>query len=127
MANGMTMLAGGAILLFAGLASGEAGQLRPISNTSLIAWIYLSLIGSLAAFTAYTFLMQNTTPAKASTYAFVNPVVAVLLGWSIGGEPLDARSIAAIVIIIGAVMLLTLGQSKPAPVAREEEELSTSR
>jgi drug/metabolite transporter (DMT)-like permease len=79
------------------------------------------LFGSLAAFSAFVFLMQNTTPTKASTYAFVNPIVAVLLGWSIAGEPLDARSLIAIVIIVGAVMLITIfnpkpiaGQTKPA-------------
>jgi drug/metabolite transporter (DMT)-like permease len=114
MGNGMTMLAGGALMLAVGLAGGERVAPQQISMTSLLAWAYLTVFGSLAAFSAYTFLMRNTTPAKASTYAFVNPVVAVLLGWGFAGEPIDARSIAAIVIIAGAVMLLTLN---PAPAA----------
>lgn len=122
MANGMTMLAGGGLMLLTGFASGEATQLHHVSPASLIAWAYLTIFGSLAAFTAYTFLMRNTTPSKASTYAFVNPVVAVLLGWGIRGEPLDARSIAAIVIIVGAVMLLTLGQGAHAPAIQKRDE-----
>jgi len=114
MANGMTMLVGGALQLSAGLGMGEAAQLdfHRISMTSLLAWAYLVLFGSLLAFSAYTFLMRNATPAKASTYAFVNPTVAVLLGWGVAGEQLDGRSAIAIVIIVGAVMLLTLERSR---------------
>jgi drug/metabolite transporter (DMT)-like permease len=123
MGNGMIMLVGGSLMLLAGFAGGEGAQIhvQQISATSIAAWAYLSLFGSLAAFSAFVFLMQNTTPTKASTYAFVNPIVAVLLGWSIAGEPLDARSLIAIVIIVGAVMLITIfnpkpiaGQTKPA-------------
>jgi drug/metabolite transporter (DMT)-like permease len=124
LANGMTMMLGGALMLAAGLGAGEAAQLdfHRISATSMLAWAYLVLFGSLAAFSAYVFLMRNATPAKASTYAFVNPVVAVLLGWSVAGEQLDGRSVAAIVTIVGAVMLLTLDHSRRAPVAEREEK-----
>lgn len=80
------------------------------------------MFGSLAAFSAYTYLMSNTTPSKASTYAFVNPVVAVLLGWSVAGEPLDARSGVAVAIIVGAVMMLTLGHGPARPDANKCEE-----
>jgi drug/metabolite transporter (DMT)-like permease len=124
LANGMTMMLGGALMLAAGLGGGEAAQLdfHRISTTSMLAWAYLVVFGSLAAFSAYAFLMRNAAPAKASTYAFVNPVVAVLLGWSVAGEQLDGRSVAAIVIIVGAVMLLTLDHSRRAPVAEREEK-----
>jgi drug/metabolite transporter (DMT)-like permease len=127
MANGMTMMLGGALMLTAGLGSGEAAglNLHRISAASMMAWVYLVLFGSLAAFSAYVFLMQNATPAKASTYAFVNPVVAVLLGWGVAGEQMDVRSGAAIVIIVGAVMLLTLDRSRGA-VSRKMEEESMS-
>jgi drug/metabolite transporter (DMT)-like permease len=66
--------------------------------------------------------MQNATPAKASTYAFVNPVVAVLLGWGVAGEQMDVRSVAAIVIIVGAVMLLTLDRLRNTARTETEEE-----
>jgi drug/metabolite transporter (DMT)-like permease len=124
LANGMTMMLGGALMLSAGLGAGEATQLdfHRISAISMMAWAYLVLFGSLAAFSAYVFLMRNATPAKASTYAFVNPVVAVLLGWSVAGEQLDGRSVAAIIIIVGAVMLLTLDHSRSAPVAEQVSE-----
>jgi drug/metabolite transporter (DMT)-like permease len=124
MANGMTMLVGGGLMLFAGFVSGETAQLdfHRISATSMLAWVYLVLFGSLAAFSAYAFLMRNVTPAKASTYAFVNPAVAVLLGWSVANEPFDGRSVAAIVIIIGAVMLLTIERSRNIPMVEPEEK-----
>ena len=121
MQNGMTMLVGGALLLVTGLSSGEGtySHLQHITLTSAAAWAYLTIFGSLAAFSAYVFLMQNTAPAKASTYAFVNPVVAVLLGWGIAGEPIDVRSGVAIAIIVGAVMLITFGQPAAKPQVQE--------
>ena len=110
--NGMTMLVGGGMMFFTGLASGEASnfQWRSVSAVSLAGWAYLIVFGSLLAFSAYTYLMSNAPPAQASTYAFVNPVIAVLLGWGVAGEQLDARSVVAIPIIVSAVMLITLGQ-----------------
>ena len=124
MGNGMTMLVGGGMMFFTGLATGEANgfQWRAVSAISVAAWAYLIVFGSLAAFSAYTYLMSNAAPAKASTYAFVNPVVAVLLGWSVAGEPLDVRSAAAIAIIVGAVMMLTLGKPPRRPESTEREE-----
>jgi drug/metabolite transporter (DMT)-like permease len=124
MANGMTMMLGGALMLAAGLGSGEAAgfDLHRVSASSMVAWAYLVLFGSLAAFSAYVFLMQNATPAKASTYAFVNPVVAVLLGWGVAGEEMDVRSVAAIVIIVGAVMMLTLDRSRKTAANETEDE-----
>jgi drug/metabolite transporter (DMT)-like permease len=96
--------------------------LHRVSASSMVAWAYLVLFGSLAAFSAYVFLMQNATPAKASTYAFVNPVVAVLLGWGVAGEEMDVRSVAAIVIIVGAVMMLTLDRSRKTAANETEDE-----
>lgn len=123
MGNGMTMLVGGGMMFLTGLATGEGArfQWHSVSAVSIAAWAYLIVFGSLAAFSAYTYLMSNTTPAKASTYAFVNPVVAVLLGWSVAGEPLDARSGVAIAIIVGAVMMLTLGRGPSKPDATDCE------
>jgi drug/metabolite transporter (DMT)-like permease len=70
--------------------------------------------GSLIGFTAYIYLLGATTPAKASTYAYVNPVVAVVLGWAVAGEPLTPRMLAAAAIILGAVALITLANTRPA-------------
>jgi drug/metabolite transporter (DMT)-like permease len=125
--NGMTMLVGGGMMFVTGLATGEATrfQWQAVTAISIIAWAYLIVFGSLVAFSAYTYLMSNAPPAKASTYAFVNPVVAVLLGWSVAGEPLEARSAVAIAIIVGAVMMLTLGQHPHRPGAMQSEEQGT--
>jgi drug/metabolite transporter (DMT)-like permease len=113
--NGIVMMCGGVFLLFSGLLHGEAAQLRlqSISGLSILALVYLTLAGSLAAFSAYTYLLSSTTPAMASTYAFVNPVVAVLLGWSFAGEPITSRSLLAMCAIVAAVILLTLKKREP--------------
>jgi drug/metabolite transporter (DMT)-like permease len=114
LANGMTMLAGGALLFFSGLARGEAAAFRPaqVSALSIGAFAYLAIFGSLVAFSAYTYLLAEAGPARASTYAFVNPVVAVVLGWALAGEPLSPRSVAAMGVIVVAVVLLTIGRGK---------------
>jgi len=71
-------------------------------------FLYLVTFGSLLGFTAYIYLLGATTPAKAATYAYVNPVVAVFLGWAVAGEPLTPRMLVAAAIILGAVALITL-------------------
>ena len=86
MASGMQMLAGGGLLLLLALVMGDFKRLNleTASWVSIGAFVYLGLFGSLVGFTAYSWLLNNVTPARAATYAYVNPVVAVLLGWSIG-------------------------------------------
>src|SRR5262249_46985019 len=90
LSNGMEMLAGGALLLILGLATGEAGQVQvaQISLRSVLALLYLVIFGSIVAFSAYIWLLKTTTPARVGTYAYVNPVVAVLLGVAFNGEQL---------------------------------------
>lgn len=107
--TGMQMVAGGALLGLAALAAGEPGRLD-LGAASLRSWLalaYLVVFGSLVGFTAYTWLLKATTAARASTYAFVNPVVAVFLGWALAGEPLTARTLLAAAAIVGAVALIT--------------------
>lgn len=127
--NGMIMLVGGGMMFFTGLATGEATNFhwQAVSAVSIVGWAYLIVFGSLLAFSAYIYLMSNAPPSKASTYAFVNPVIAVLLGWSVAGEPLDGRSVVAIVIVVSAVMLITLGRGpdKPRPIEREGTAVET--
>ena len=120
LATGMQMAWGGVWLTAAGLLAGEWRGLDPAEFTtrSLLAWGYLVVFGSLVGFTAYIWLLGATSAARVSTYAYVNPVVAVLLGWGLLGEPLSARVIAAAAVIIAAVAVITTGRrglTRPGP------------
>lgn len=108
-ATGMQMLAGGGLLLAAGVVTGELRGIDPgsFSTASLLALLYLVVFGSLVGYTAYVWLLRVTSPALASTYAYVNPVVAVFLGWLLAGEMLTGRVLLASGIIVGAVALIT--------------------
>jgi drug/metabolite transporter (DMT)-like permease len=127
--TGMQMLAGGAAFLVVSVLAGEPRHfsLAAVTAPSWLGYLYLVTFGSLLGFTAYIYLLGATTPAKASTYAYVNPVVAVILGWAVVGEPLTPRMLAAAAIILGAVALITLANAKqttqaPVSVARNEHE-----
>lgn len=115
LATGMEMLAGGALLLALGVARGELGvlDLSAVSAKSALALAYLVVFGSLVGFTAYVWLLRVSTPSRVSTYAYVNPVVAVLLGWGLAGEPLSARVLGAAAVIIAAVVLITRSRTAP--------------
>lgn len=114
LATAMQMLTGSAALVLAGLIAGEPArlQLHSVSGTSLLAFVWLVVFGSLVGFTSYIYLLRHTTAAKASTYAYVNPVIAVLLGWAIAGEPLTARIALAAAVIISSVALITTRQTR---------------
>ena len=126
LANGMIMLAGGGLLVLTGLANGEASRLHmeTISTTSLLAMSYLVVFGSLVGFSAYTWLLTVTTPARASTYAYVNPAVAVFLGWAIGKEHISVYSLLAMAIIISGVVLLTVKKPGKKELADTNEPAS---
>src|SRR5688500_4985453 len=106
--TGMEMLAGGVLLAILGLATGELGRLDVGAATakSWLSLLYLILFGSLVGFTAYIWLLKVSTPAKVSTYAYVNPVVAVMLGWLFASEPLSLRMLLAAAVIIAGVALI---------------------
>jgi drug/metabolite transporter (DMT)-like permease len=112
--TGMEMIAGGVLLLLASGAKGEWAQIdfASVSQRSWLALGYLTLMGSIIAFTAYTWLLRVSTPARVATYAYVNPVVAVVLGWAIGGEVLTGQMLLAAAIIILAVVVITAGRAK---------------
>ena len=116
LATAMEMLCGGAGLLLVGLVSGELAAFHPSAVTlrSALAVLYLIVFGSLIAFSAFVWLLGVSTPARVSTYAYVNPVVAVLLGWALAGEPLTVRTLAAAAVIVAGVVLIT----SPAPSSR---------
>jgi drug/metabolite transporter (DMT)-like permease len=109
MATAIEMLAGGGLLLVLSLILGEPFRIDSDSVTmkSVLALGYLFLFGSLVGFTAYVWLLRVSTPARVSTYAFVNPVIAVILGWTLGGEEMTGRMmIAALIIVVGVVLIV---------------------
>lgn len=116
MATAMQMLMGGGMLVLAGTLTGEWARLdlAGVSVRSLAAFTYLILFGSLVGFTAYVWLLKVSTPARVSTYAYVNPVVAVLLGWGFAGEALTGRVVVAVVVILSAVALITMRRHRTA-------------
>lgn len=107
-ASGIEMLCGGAVLLAAGLATGEAGSLHlgAISLVSALSVLYLVIFGSLIAFSAYVWLLSKVPTSAVATYAYVNPLVAVLLGWAFLGERITGQTLLAAGLIISAVVLI---------------------
>jgi drug/metabolite transporter (DMT)-like permease len=106
---GMQMLAGGAALTLLAVASGEVATLDPsaVSVRSWLSFAYLIVFGALIGYAAYIWLLRVSTPARVGTYAYVNPVVALLLGWSLAGERLTFRSVLAATIIVASVIAIT--------------------
>ena len=121
LASAMQMILGGVLLLTLGAVSGELQDFDPstVSARSINAFVYLAVMGSIVAFSAYTWLIRVASPSAVSTYAYVNPLVAVLLGWGIGDEEINAKMIAATPLIVGAVALITLKRKPRAAIATE--------
>ncbi|MCW5891488.1 MAG: EamA family transporter [bacterium] len=119
LATGMEMLAGGALLLVVGVLAGEPLRmdLAAASTRSWLALGYLVVFGSLLAFSCYVWLLGHAPTSLIGTYAFVNPVVAVLLGWAILGEPITPRMLVAGAVILGAVALIVSQARTPARAA----------
>ncbi len=111
----MQMIAGGALLWFAGLGAGEwvALDLSHVSVRSLLAFAYLIFFGSLVGFSAYVWLLQATTPALASTYAYVNPIIAVFLGWAFANEKFTFVDAIASGLIVCSVAIITFANTRP--------------
>jgi len=114
LATAMQMLGGGGALM---VTSGTAHELHgftlaQVSMASWIGWIYLVTFGSLVGFTAYGYLLKAVSPAKASTYAYVNPIVAVILGWLIAHEPITRSMVVGAAVILGAVAMITVSQTR---------------
>ncbi len=119
------MLCGGALMIVAGLAHGEARAFDPrqVTALSLGAFVYLVLIGAVVGYTAYIWLLRHCDPSKVATYAYVNPVVAVLLGALFAGETLTLRTVVAAAIIIGSVAVVITAQQakeKVSPLSRPQ-------
>ena len=113
----MQMMCGGGMLLAIGLASGEASRLSAAAFTtrSTLSFLFLIVFGSLVAFTAYSWLLQVRSPAVVSTHSYVNPLIAVLLGWAMAGESVTARTMLGAAIILASIAILTIRKA-PAPL-----------
>src|SRR3954462_9296762 len=112
----MQMLTAGLALGVIGVTTGEAGRFDPsaVSSASLGALAFLVVFGSLLAFTAYGWLVQHAPTPLLSTYAYVNPAVAVFLGWAFAGEHVGGREVAAGLVILASVGMLLLAREAPA-------------
>jgi drug/metabolite transporter (DMT)-like permease len=122
---GMQMLAGGALLAVVGAAAGELDDvaLSAVSARSIAAVVYLVLVGSVIAYSAYVWLLQNAPTALVSTYAYVNPVVAVALGALFLSEPITPKMLLAGLAIVASVALIVTSQTRSKPVAERPREL----
>jgi drug/metabolite transporter (DMT)-like permease len=105
------MLCGGGSLLLIALFRGETAglHLAAIPARSWAAWGYLVVMGSFVAFNAFNYMLRHASPAAVSTYAFVNPVVAVFLGWALLGESISGRMAVSMGVIVLGVVMITLG------------------
>jgi drug/metabolite transporter (DMT)-like permease len=117
LSTGMQLLCGGLLQFAVAIPAGELAQFdaSKVSALSLLAAVYLAIVSSVIAYSAFVWLMRVSTPTKVSTYAYVNPVVAVFLGWLLANEPLTPRTLLAAGIIICSVILINgyKGRSLP--------------
>jgi drug/metabolite transporter (DMT)-like permease len=123
LAVGMQSLAGGAGLWLLATLSGEVRDFHP-SQVPLRAWLailYLVVFGSAIGFSAYVYILRHSTASRVATYAFINPVVALLLGWLLLGEPLTRRTLLASGTILAAVLLVITAPPSPSIAPTEQE------
>jgi drug/metabolite transporter (DMT)-like permease len=113
LAAGLQLIVGGVLLVASGLLMGEGSRLQweALSLRSILGWMYLIIFGSVITFTAYVWLLKMTSATRVATHTYVNPVIAVFLGWAIAAEPLSLQTFAATLIIVISVYLV-LGRAK---------------
>lgn len=126
LAAGMQMLSGGLLLLVIGTLDGEwvTVDLAAVSANSWLALGYLIIFGAVVAYTAYSWLMKNVSPAAISTYAYVNPAIAVVLGWAIAGESLTSQMLIGAGVIVASVALITLNKNSKTEESIKEIEVA---
>lgn len=126
---GMQMISGGAALLIVSLVRGEwsSFDIAAVSGRSAFAFAYLLVFGSLIGFTSYSWLLRNVRPSTVATYAYVNPVVAVILGWGFAGESMTGLMLAGAAIVLASVALVTGQGSSPAEERLEAPEQHRSQ
>jgi drug/metabolite transporter (DMT)-like permease len=115
MSSGAQMLAGGMLLALTAAGLGEFRDFHPsdVSRGAWLALLYLIVFGSIIGFTAYVWLIHHESPTKVATYAYVNPVVAVLVGYFLGGEALGMRAILGTVCVLTSVVVITSTKAAP--------------
>jgi len=120
MSTAAEMLVGGVLLTLAGILTGEAGRLdlQVISSRSLLATLYLAFFGSIIALSSYVWLLQRVAPAKVATYTYVNPVIAVFLGWLVLNEKVTWLMTVAVAVIVLAVVLITSRRKRGLPAIK---------
>jgi drug/metabolite transporter (DMT)-like permease len=118
MSSGAQMLAGGLLLTLTAAALGEFRNFHPgtVSRGVWISLLYLIVAGSILAFTAYVWLIHHESPTKVGTYAYVNPVVAVLVGYFLGGEGLGLRTVLGTMLVLISVVVISLTRAQKAMV-----------
>ena len=125
MSSGAQMFAGGLLLTVAAGALGEFHDFHPlaVSRGAWLALLYLIVAGSIVAFTSYVWLLHHESPTKVGTYAYVNPVVAVLVGYFLGGETLGVRTVlGTICVFVSVVVITTTPARKPKPMTTAAAE-----
>ena len=129
MSSGAQMLAGGVMLTLTAAALGEFHNFHPsaVSRGAWFSLLYLIVAGSIIGFTAYVWLIHHESPTKVGTYAYVNPVVAVVLGYFLGGESLGLRTIlGTLFVLISVVMITTTRMKKPVMTVVAEEKVTSN-
>ncbi len=121
-ASAMTLLCGSGLLWLAATATGEVARFRlsEVSVRSAFGVAYLAVFGTIIAFTAYTWLLSHISATVVSTHTYVNPIIAVLLGWALAGEVLNGRVVLATAVILGSIVLIRRGTK----VIRPKEEMA---
>jgi len=114
--SALQMLAASAAFAIMAVAFGELREftLDRVTMGAVVGWVYLIIFGSLIGYTAYIYLLGNVSAAKAATYAYVNPVIAVFLGWAVAKEPIGPRTLVAAAVILAGVAIITATQSSGA-------------
>ena len=125
---GMQMFSGGLVLLLVSLIAGEWSKfnIAEVSESSWFGLVYLIVFGSLVGFTAYSWLLKNAAPSAVATYAYVNPIIAVFLGWLIAGESFTGQMLVGAAVIVGSVVLVT-SQNKSEDDSVTEDEIHDSQ
>jgi drug/metabolite transporter (DMT)-like permease len=129
MSSAAQMLTGGVLLTILAAALGEFHNFHPavVSRAVWLSLLYLIVAGSIIGFTAYVWLLHHESPTKVGTYAYVNPIVAVLVGYFLGGEELTARTIlGSLCILVSVIVITTMPAKKPAAVARLKSAVETA-
>jgi drug/metabolite transporter (DMT)-like permease len=126
MSAALELMIGGALLLIAGFITGEGKDIHSVSLHSFLALLYLIVFGSIITFSAYVWLLSHTSATRISTHTYVNPVIAVILGWALAGETISLATIIATGTIILSIYLVLSDGTRARNDAPKEKPLSDS-